>query len=189
MPAWASPEWMRIAPAVVHREDVRGRDAVPMRLRGRNRSDRFAAFVTRDRIVHRVTPEALVQARAWCSAPELPGLPCVRALACVAPEFDRPGLTWGITGSVGFALASGVSTLREDSDLDVVLCAGHALSRDAARDVLSPLNAAPAHIDVQADTGHGGFALAEWARESERIMLKTRRGPLLVADPWTTEAS
>jgi phosphoribosyl-dephospho-CoA transferase len=37
---------------------------------------------------------------------------------------------------------------------------------------------------MQVDTGHGGFALAEWAGKADRILLKTGRGPVLVADPW-----
>ena len=39
------------------------------------------------------------------------------------------------------------------------------------------LQAAPARIDMQVDTGHGGFALAEWAGQADRVLLKTARGP------------
>ncbi len=96
---------------------------------------------------------------------------------------------WGITGSVGFALASGVSTLRQDSDLDLLLRAAQPLSRDEARALFSLLQAVPARIDMQIDTGRGGFALAEWAGEADRVLLKTGRGPLLVVDPWAADAS
>jgi phosphoribosyl-dephospho-CoA transferase len=155
----------------------------PVGLRGRARSERFAAYVARECIRRRVTPEALAQARAWRGNIALASLPCVRALSRVAPELDRLRLTWGITGSVGFALASGVSTLRQDSDLDLLLRAERPLSRDEAR-----AQAAPARIDMQIDTGRGGFALAEWAGKADRVLLKTGRGPLLVADPWAADA-
>ncbi len=113
----------------------------------------------------------------------------MRALSRVAPELDGLRLTWGITGSVGFALASGVSTLRPDSDLDLLLRAPHPLSRDEARALFALLQAAPARIDMQVDTGHGGFALAEWAGQADRVLLKTASGPLLVTDPWAEDAS
>ena len=98
-------------------------------------------------------------------------------------------LLWGIIGSVGFTLASGVSTLRRDGDLDLRLRAAQPLSRDEARALSALLQTAPARIDMQVDTGHGGLALAEWAGTAECILLKTERGPLLVADPWAAGTS
>ncbi|SAK70145.1 Phosphoribosyl-dephospho-CoA transferase [Caballeronia arationis] len=184
VPAWASHEWLSIAPVVVRREAVSEPGLVPVGLRGRTRSERFAAFVAGERIARRVTPEALARARGWRANLALAGLPCVRALARIAPELDRLRLTWGITGSVGFALASGVSTLRQDSDLDLLLRAGKPLPREEAQALLSLLRTVPSRIDMQVDTGHGGFALAEWAGKADRILLKTGRGPVLVADPW-----
>jgi phosphoribosyl-dephospho-CoA transferase len=44
-------------------------------------------------------------------------------------------------------------------------------------------------IDIQIETGHGAFALAEWARDGGRVMLKTNDGPLLCANPWELEAT
>jgi phosphoribosyl-dephospho-CoA transferase len=41
----------------------------------------------------------------------------------------------------------------------------------------------PCRIDIQVDTGAGGFALAEYVRGG-RVLLKTDAGPRLVADPW-----
>ncbi|MDR5740945.1 MULTISPECIES: malonate decarboxylase holo-ACP synthase [unclassified Caballeronia] len=186
MPAWATREWLSVAPAVVRREAAE-RGVVPVGLRGHARNERFAAFVNVERIARCVTPEALARARGWLDADgALANLPCMRALAFIAPRLDALALTWGVTGSVGFALASGVSTLREDSDLDLLLRADRPLPRDDARALLSLLQAAPARIDMQVDTGHGGFALAEWTGRAGRVMLKTGRGPKLVADPWTS---
>lgn len=189
VPAWASPEWLSIAPVVVRREAVAEHGVVPVGIRGRTRGERFAAFVARERIVRRVTPEALARARGWRAHVALANLPCIRALDRIAPELDRLPLIWGITGSVGFALASGMSTLREDSDLDILLRAEKPLPREEARALLSLLRTVPARIDMQVDNGHGGFALAEWAGNSDRVLLKTGRGPMLVADPWTPDAS
>jgi len=189
VPAWASPEWLSVAPVVVRREAVAEHGLVPVGIRGRTRGERFAAFVARERIVRRVTPEALARGRGWRAHVALANLPCIRALDRLAPELDRLALTWGVAGSVGFALASGVSTLREDSDLDLLVRAERPLPREEARALLSLLRAAPARIDMQVDNGHGGFALAEWAGRADRVLLKTGRGPVLVADPWAPDAS
>ncbi|OUL93584.1 malonate decarboxylase holo-ACP synthase [Paraburkholderia hospita] len=188
VPAWATRKWLTLAPVVVRRETVIGDGLVPVGLRGHERSQRFAACVPRARIRRHVTPESLAQARAWRRHAGFAKLPCVSALNRVAPELDRLQLTWGITGSVGFALASGISTLRPDSDLDLLLRAAKPLSRDDARSILSVLQAAGARVDMQVDTGDAGFALAEWAGLTDRVLLKTGQGPMLVANPWAAHA-
>jgi phosphoribosyl-dephospho-CoA transferase len=190
VPSWASREWLLQAPVVVRREAVSEAGVVPVGLRGRARNERFAAYVSHEHIVRRVTPEALAEGRAWHTNAALGDVLCVQALSRIAPELDRLRLTWGITGSVGFALASGVSTLRQDSDLDLLLRSPKSLPRDEARALLALLQASPAaRIDMQIDTGHGGFALAEWAGLTDRVLMKTAHGPVLVSDPWGTDAS
>ena len=188
VPVWATRGWLTLAPMVVRRETVVDDGIVPVGVRGRGRSERFAAWVARKRVRHHVTPESLAQARGWRRHAGFAKLPCVSALNHVAPELDRLQLTWGITGSVGFALASGISTLRSDSDLDLLLRAGKPLSRDDARSILSVLQAAGARVDMQVDTGDAGFALAEWAGLTDRVLLKTGQGPMLVANPWAAHA-
>jgi phosphoribosyl-dephospho-CoA transferase len=187
-PAWASSEWLTLAPMVVRREAVADERWLPVGLRGRDRSERFAAYVARERVERRITPEALAQSRVWRHHAALAGLPCVSALERVAPELDGLRLTWGITGSVGFALASGISTLRPDSDLDLLLRAATPLSRDVARSIYSVLQTTGVRVDMQVDTGDAGFALAEWAGHSDRVLLKTGHGPVLVANPWAHHA-
>ena len=188
VPAWATRKWLTLAPVVVRRETVVDDAMVPVGLRGHERSERFAASVPRERVQRHVTPESLAQARTWRRHAGFAQLPCVSALNRVAPELDRLQLTWGITGSVGFALASGISTVRQDSDLDLLLRTAKPLSRDDARSILSVLQGAGAHVDMQVDTGDAGFALAEWAGLADRVLLKTGQGPTLVANPWANHA-
>ncbi|MBP0588422.1 malonate decarboxylase holo-ACP synthase [Paraburkholderia sp. LEh10] len=188
VPAWATRTWLTLAPVVVRRETVVDDGMVPVGLRGSDRSERFAGYVPRERVRRRVTPESLAQARAWRRHAGFAQLPCVRALNRVAPELDRLQLTWGITGSVGFALASGINTLRSDSDLDLLLCAAKPLSRDHARSILSVVQAAGTRVDIQVDTGDAGFALADWAGLADRVLLKTGQGPMLAANPWVRHA-
>jgi len=99
-------------------------------------------------------------------------------------------LPWGPTGSTGFALATGHPVLRADSDLDLVVRAVQPLTAPQLAvlvDLYRQTQKAPCRIDVQIDTGHGGFALSEWQRTGHQVLLKTATGPLLTKDPWGTK--
>jgi phosphoribosyl-dephospho-CoA transferase len=73
--------------------------------------------------------------------------------------------------------------LRATSDLDLLV----RLPRRPARGLFDALctlqDGQPCRLDIQIDTGAGGFALAEYARGG-RVLLKTDAGPRLVDDPW-----
>ena len=102
----------------------------------------------------------------------------------LAPRLDALGLAWGVTGSLGFELASGIAAAHPDSDLDLSLRAPHHLPREWARTLCRLLDEAPGRIDLQLETPYGAVALREWASEAPRVLLKTQNGPLLVSDPW-----
>ena len=117
------------------------------------------------------------------------GLPALRTLAELAPTLDESGLAWGPTGSVGFQLASGLPVLRMASDLDLLVRAPAPLGAEQLSLLQALGNGAGCRLDVQIDTGHGGFALAEWLRGGASVLLKTDRGPVLTSDPWQTAPS
>jgi phosphoribosyl-dephospho-CoA transferase len=102
----------------------------------------------------------------------------------LAPRLDATGLTWGIIGSVGFALATGIAAARPDSDLDLLLRAARPMSRHEATVLAEALQAVSLRIDVQVETLRGAFALSEWASGRLPVLLKTDDGPVLVEDPW-----
>jgi phosphoribosyl-dephospho-CoA transferase len=106
----------------------------------------------------------------------------------LAAELAEMRLIWGVTGSVGFALATGIRTMRRDSDLDLLIRAPRRISRDQAAETIAVLECAPVRVDVQVETAHGAFALAEWAAGSTRVLLKSESGPILVDDPWQCES-
>jgi hypothetical protein len=105
------------------------------------------------------------------------------ALAELAPRLDALGLAWGPAGGAGFQLASGLPVLREDSDLDLLVRAPWPLPARLVDRLAGLVDGAPCRIDLQVDTGLGGFALSEYVRGG-RVLLKTAHGPLLVDDPW-----
>ena len=208
LPVWATVEWLSVAPVVVRRAPITASGAVPVGLRGATRSERCAAHVAADRIVRVMTPEAIARRVASHPLVRSSPLPCLRALARIAPGLDRSALAWGVTGSVGFTLASGFDVLRESSDLDLLVRApdrrdGESLRAVAAvlRDACSsdevradrqadvrpdrPIDMqADVRIDVQVETPRGAFALKEWLRTGGAVLLKTAAGPLLCDDPW-----
>jgi len=183
LPAWASAAWLRQAPLVVRRATTApGR--LPVGLRGPARSERHACEIDVASVLRRVTPEML-SARVAAMPPDAMQYAALAALRTVAPLLDATGWAWGPTGGVGFALASGLQVLRADSDLDLVLrlpAPPDAAQTQALRDIAAAVT--NCRLDLQIDTGHGGFAYAEWAAGRSKILLKTDRGPLLTATPW-----
>ncbi|MGK5051902.1 malonate decarboxylase holo-ACP synthase [Janthinobacterium sp. RB2P8] len=179
LPAWLDGAWLQAAPLVVRRASTApGR--IPVGLRGLLRSERHGFDIDAAAVVRYVTPEMLARAPlSGCSCAALD------ALRLVAPLLDASGWAWGPTGGVGFALASGLPVLRADSDLDIVLriaAPPDAAQADALRAIAASVTAC--RLDLQIDTGSGGFAYAEWAAGRGRVLLKTDHGPVLTATPW-----
>ena len=187
-PAWATSAWLEQMPVVVRREASIDDALIPVGVRGRARSERIAGYVRRDRVVRRMTPEAIADTplQTW---PALdPECACLRTLVRLRPGLAALGLNWGVTGSAGFALATGVDVLRASSDLDLLVRAPRTLSAELKHALATLLADHPARVDVQIDTGLGGFAFNEWLAARGTVLLKTDRGPVLVADPWDRHA-
>ena len=200
LPDWVQSNWQACAPVVVRREQLNDIGRIPVGVRGKGRSERFSAVVRRSAVARRVSPEQLVPSEAWnkesMGSPgqpaawfnELRSFPAVQALLRVAPLLCATGLTWGPAGSVGFALASGLPVLHCGSDLDLVVRAPSPLTRKQMY-LLQMVQFLLCHcrIDMQIDTGRGGFAFMEWIRISDSpktVLLKTDNGPFMTSDPW-----
>jgi phosphoribosyl-dephospho-CoA transferase len=177
---------MRRAPVVVRRETtVAGQ--VPVGLRGKARSQRSKGYVPRAAVQRCVSPEMLAGALPnGCAGTDVVAV--LSALLAIAPLLNATGLAWGPTGGVGFFLATGLPVLRPDSDLDLVVRAPQPLASAQAMALAGVQRQSACRIDIQIDTGHGAFALAEWARDGGRVMLKTNDGPRLCTNPWELEA-
>lgn len=181
-PAWARAALGGHVPVVVRRAPAES-GWVAVGIRGTAREQRHATWMRVSEISRLVSPQAVARAGRWRNHAQ-PQWPALRAMSQLAPRFDALGLAWGVTGSLGFELASGISAAHPDSDLDLSLRTPHQLPRDWARALCAVLDEAPGRIDLQLETPYGAVALREWASEAPRVLLKTQNGPLLVSDPW-----
>ena len=175
-PAWA----VEALGTVVVRRAVVASGFVAVGLRGRSREQRLAAVIPTAAVQRRVVPEAL---REVVSPRDLPALQALEQLRPVLAP-----LNWGITGSAGFELATGIEALHAQSDLDLIVRTPEPLGRSDARDLLATLDKAVCAVDLQLQTPFGAVALREWASPSRRVLLKTVSGAHLVLDPWQAVA-
>jgi phosphoribosyl-dephospho-CoA transferase len=189
LPGWASADWLQRAPLVVRRETTdAGR--IPVGLRGITRSERVHAYVPRAAVRRIVCPEDLVHADCWHRQAALGAsrdIAAYVALRVVAPLIDALGVDWGPTGSIGFALASGLPLVRPDSDLDLVVRAPGPLTAQQCNALAGLAARVSCRLDIQVDTGLGAFALQEWIPGRRRVLFKTDVGPRLTEDPWSVD--
>lgn len=177
-----APAWVREAlgagqPVVVRRA-LSPLGQVAVGVRGRLREQRYATLMAVDAVSHWVKPEAL------CQVSIDRDLPAVRALDQLRGMLDDCGWAWGVSGSAGFELASGVQALHEGSDLDLILRAPQPLAREQARELVTIFDTAACHVDLQLQTPLGAVALREWAGAARRVLLKNASEACLVLDPW-----
>src|SRR5690606_18744164 len=124
-PAWARQVLASGQPVVVRRALVAA-DQIAVGIRGASRDQRFATVMSLSRVLRCLSPEQLI---AQLPAGELPAF---RALTVLNPVFEDLQRPWGVTGSVGFQLATGVAVVRAESDLDLLLRMPTELSRHEA---------------------------------------------------------
>ncbi|UUC83480.1 malonate decarboxylase holo-ACP synthase [Stutzerimonas stutzeri] len=179
-PAWALAVLAAGQPVVVRRAVVAA-GQVAVGLRGATRDQRLAATMPLTAISRRLAPEDLRGRQAS------EDLPVFLVLAELRPLLDALGHVWGVTGSAGFQLASGLPAVHPDSDLDLLLRAEQPLPRSEARPLLQLLEGRACRVDLQLQTPLGGVALSEWAGGAARVLLKSATGPRLVSDPWAEE--
>ena len=179
LPEWVASQWRSAYPLVVRRDsDAEGR--IPVGVRGLRRDQRAAAWVDPSAVRCHTAPEALSRHEVLLRSPFVSLPPVQSAIQLAAQSWPWP---WGITGSVGYALATEVPVMHANSDLDLLIrCETPASGAQLARwQQLSQCLLCRA--DTQVETPYGAFALAEWLRDG-RVMLKTNHGPRLTTTPW-----
>jgi len=179
LPAWVSGS-LTLAPFVVVRRSNAPEGKIPVGVRGPERGQRFPAWVSEKKAVAVITPYSLMGSANW-NRVDNPGAPAaIRSLRRVTPLLQSTGYRWGPTGSVGFELAANTTTVKEDSDLDILIdfpefvpiLPATLLMKDLQRRTL-------VRVDVQLNTPQGSLALDEYIN-AVRVLVKGNSGPQLL---------
>lgn len=181
-PEWALQRWQETAYHVVRRGEVPA-GKVAIGIRGKTRGERYGTAIPREWIHSVITPESLVQESVWGGWQRQKEFPqIIDSIQVLASLFSK--ISWGIGGSLGYELATGLPTLSARSDIDIILYPQKKISIKSAVEWLSALQLLPQKIDVQVEGPKGAFHLEEYARGAKKILLKSASGYLLTEDVW-----
>lgn len=179
---WVAGQWRPALPVVVRR-DVEREGRIPVGIRGMRREQRAAGWANAAGVKRVVSPEALASREALLHSPFVSMPPVQSAIQLAGRQWPW---VWGITGSVGYALATEVPVLHAESDLDLLIRCPEPQEMETLVEWQALTARLLCRADTQIETPYGGFALAEWLREG-RVLLKTSRGPVLTSNPWMPE--
>jgi phosphoribosyl-dephospho-CoA transferase len=155
---------------------------VPVGVRGSQRHERCAWFTRLSEVLETRRPDQL---RLLLAEDSRRALQAFRTLSYLESHLVGLDMSWGPGGSVGYELASGIQTVRDDSDLDFILFAPRQLETTGVRDLWRMISSAPGKVDVLVETPLCGFSLKEFATTSQRkILLRTSAGRILGSNPW-----
>lgn len=181
--SWVDDVWHTGLPVVVRRDvDAQGR--IPVGVRGMKRDQRAAGWAKASAVARVCTPESLVEPLALLRSPFVSQPPVQVAVLLAQQTWPW---RWGITGSTGYALVTGIPVIHAASDLDLLIRAPQPLSTQWLAKWQQQLAGGLCRADTQVETPYGAFALNEWLRDG-KALLKTSQGPRLVRDPWSREA-
>lgn len=178
-------EALNVAPYVVVRRGEAGYNGqIPVGIRGKKRNQRQAAMLQIDGVKKLITPYDITANQMWKNLiSERQITPIIQKM----PIIDRilSGYRWGPTGSGGFEMVTGIPTLSETSDLDILIHTPEAINFTVAESLLQQLDQLSFSVDIQVDTGSGTFILREWVNQrTDSLILRTNNGLKLVKDPW-----
>jgi len=176
-PLWVKEVLLRGDPVVVRRE-ITPVDQVAVGVRGQLRHQRYAAQMPRSAITKQLKPEALthVNTQQFEHLAER-----LQTISSIMKNFSG---WWGYAGSFGFELATGIETVTQQSDIDLLIRAEQPFAKKQAVELLENFQQAGLNVDIQLQLPQGGMALKEWARNSGKVLLKRADGAVLIENPW-----
>ena len=176
-PVWVKATIAQEQPVVVRRATTDS-TVVAVGIRGTARHQRYATQMPVSAITKQLKPEAL-------SNVDLDGFPhLMNQLQMIQNILNQKHWIWGYTGSVGFELATGIQTVTENSDIDLLIRTEEFLTKDEAKQLLHQLEQTELKLDVQLQTPKGGVALKEWASSTGKVLLKLNDSAVLANNPW-----
>ncbi|WP_447500515.1 malonate decarboxylase holo-ACP synthase [Acinetobacter oleivorans] len=176
-PHWVKEVLLRGDPVVVRRA-ITPVDQVAVGVRGQFRHQRYAAQMQRSAISKQLKPEALTEVNPSHFKHLAERL---QSISSIMKNFSG---CWGYTGSFGFELATGIKTVTEQSDIDLLIRAEQPFTKMQAIELLENFQQIGLNVDIQLQLLQGGLALKEWAGNSGKVLLKRSDGAVLVENPW-----
>jgi phosphoribosyl-dephospho-CoA transferase len=179
LPAWVS-EALNLAPFVVVRRSHSPDGKIPVGVRGRERGQRFPAWLPEKKAVAVITPYSLMVSVNSNRINSSDAPAAIRSLRRVTPLLQSTGYRWGPTGSVGFELAANTTTVKEDSDLDILIDLPAFIPILSATRLMEDLQKRTlVRLDVQLNTPLGSLALADYI-SAGKVLVKGNSGPVLL---------
>jgi phosphoribosyl-dephospho-CoA transferase len=156
---------------------------IPVGVRGSQRHERCAGFTRFSEVMEIRRPDQLRMLLAEESRGTVQAFRTLSYLESHLVGFD---MSWGPGGSAGYELASGIPTVRAESDLDLILFAPRKLEITDAQDLWRMISSAPGKVDALVETPFCGFSLEEFVTTSpHKILLRTSDGRVLGSNPWS----
>ncbi|ABM05338.1 phosphoribosyl-dephospho-CoA transferase [Psychromonas ingrahamii 37] len=170
-------------PVVVRR--AKDHPLIPVGVRGSQKTQRLACWVNRQDIIKSISAIEVVKRQLWLSQYAQHPLQQFKVLQKIELIFSQLNLSWGLCGSLGFELATGLMVANENSDIDLIVYMADKPQNEKLVLLWQMLQKLPFKADLQIETPIGAIALYEWMNKPEKIMVKTNLGPILCTDPWS----
>lgn len=168
------PSWVTTAPtakniAVVRRMKTL-EHVVPIGFRGKDRTERFGAFALKDHITKVITPKEALHGVAPSSHKQT-----IHQLRTIFKN-----TCWGIGGSIGFTMATGIQACTASSDVDVVLYAERFAALQPLQQLHEAIQTLAHRVDVQVEIPALGSCLLNELVTSSSVLLRTGTGVFLM---------
>lgn len=173
------PDWVKDAPAsknygVVRRMPITNQ-IVPIGLRGNTREQRFGTFIHERNIIQIITPNSLVERMEQFKNERY-----FPTLNMIKEAFQQLNLVWGLTGSIGFEIATSIKVTTPNSDIDLCLYQEE-IQRELLLEIGNFLETLDTRVDVQVEIpSMGAFLLNDYLHNEESgFIVRTPFGPHL----------
>lgn len=181
---WVTASLRRTPFVVVRRAELLENGCIPVGIRGMERNQREAALLDPEGVCQLVSPYAIAERQIWnflsATRRQQPVLQVLDLLAEIMLDWR-----WGPVGSAGFEIVTQYPTVRETSDLDLVIDGSEAIDYAAAERLVHKLAHLDVRIDIQLEVKGGAYVLREiLERRTSTVVLRTSSGPKLVRNPW-----
>ncbi len=184
-PEWAIKRWEE-TPYHVVRRGIVAQGEIAIGIRGETRGERHGTTILEQWVRSIITPESLAQEAVWQNWARHNQFPeILSSLMTLSTLFSS--IRWGVGGSLGYELATGLPTLSEKSDIDIILYPEAPFSIKVASEWLWAIKSLPQRVDIQVEGSQGAFHLEEYARARDAtatVLIKSATGYRLSTNVW-----